>query len=53
MAAAAISRYLSLLEAGTTGRLTAEMTSAVEALIAEQDPLMINASAHLLAVARV
>ncbi|MGW4794924.1 class I SAM-dependent methyltransferase [Nonomuraea sp. NPDC004297] len=35
--AAVISRYLSLLEAGTTGQLTAEMTSAVESLIATGD----------------
>ncbi|NUW34209.1 class I SAM-dependent methyltransferase [Nonomuraea sp. SMC257] len=35
--AAAISRYLSLLEAGTTGRLTDDMTSAVRHLIATGD----------------
>ncbi|NUW39077.1 class I SAM-dependent methyltransferase [Nonomuraea rhodomycinica] len=35
--AAAISRHLSLLEAGTTGRLTEEMASAVQHLIATGD----------------
>ncbi|GAA3106789.1 class I SAM-dependent methyltransferase [Streptosporangium carneum] len=37
VAAAAISRYLSLLETGATGRLTAEMASAVKRLIATGD----------------